>query len=288
MLEEPIPTPAAPVVMTLAGHDPTGGAGIQADIEAIASQGCHPVSVITCLTVQDTRNVQRIEPVADYLIEQQAETVLADMPVAAFKIGLLGSVAVVEAVHRILLQAPDVPVILDPILAAGGGKNLSSDSLIEAIREYLLPLTTLLTPNVPEAANLAMSGASQDEQALSLLDQGCTYVLLTGTHAETERVENALYGEGKRLRTWAWERLPETYHGSGCTLASLARPIWPKAWKPARRWRRHRRMRGGVCRRGASWARGSGFPTGFTGDRHNARALCHHRRLYRQRTAGQG
>lgn len=220
MLEEPIPTPAAPVVMTLAGHDPTGGAGIQADIEAIASQGCHPVSVITCLTVQDTRNVQRIEPVADYLIEQQAETVLADMPVAAFKIGLLGSVAVVEAVHRILLQAPDVPVILDPILAAGGGKNLSSDSLIEAIREYLLPLTTLLTPNVPEAASLAMSGASQDEQALSLLDQGCTYVLLTGTHAETERVENALYGEGKRLRTWAWERLPETYHGSGCTLAS--------------------------------------------------------------------
>ncbi len=207
--------------MTLAGHDPGGGAGIQADIEAIASQGCYPVSVITCLTVQDTCDVQRIEPVADYLIEQQAEGVLADMPVAAFKIGLLGSVEVVEAVHRILLQAPDVPVIFDPILAAGGGKSLSSDILVDAIHEYILPLTTLLTPNVPEANRLAAGGGEmQDEQALSLLDQGCEYVLLTGTHAETEQVENVLYGDGKRLRTWLWERLPETYHGSGCTLAS--------------------------------------------------------------------
>jgi hydroxymethylpyrimidine/phosphomethylpyrimidine kinase len=208
------------VVMALAGHDPSGGAGIQADIEAIASQGCRPVTVLTCLTVQDTCNVQRIEPLADYLIEQQAETLLADMPIAAFKIGLLGSVDVVQAVHRILLQAPDVPVILDPVLAAGGGKGFASDELLGAIREYLLPLTTLLTPNVPEAAQLAVRGATQDEQAFSLLDQGCEYVLLTGTHAQTERVENALYGDGKRLRTWMWERLPETYHGSGCTLAS--------------------------------------------------------------------
>jgi hydroxymethylpyrimidine/phosphomethylpyrimidine kinase len=214
-----------PVVMALAGHDPTGGAGIQADGEAISSQGCHPVTVITCLTVQDTCNVQRVEPISDYLIEQQAEALLADLPIAAIKIGLLGSVAAVEAVHRILLQAPDVPVILDPILAAGGGKSLSSDIMVEAIREYLLPLTTLLTPNVPEAARLATRGItvgeeSLDEQAQSLLDQGCRYVLLTGTHAETAQVENVLYGDGKRLRTWLWERLPETYHGSGCTLAS--------------------------------------------------------------------
>jgi hydroxymethylpyrimidine/phosphomethylpyrimidine kinase len=206
--------------MTLAGHDPTGGAGIQADSEAIASQGCHAVSVITCLTVQDTRNVQRIEPLADYLIEQQAEALLADMPIAAFKIGLLGSVDVVQAVQRILLQAPDVPVILDPVLAAGGGKDFANEQLLGAIREYLLPLTTLLTPNVPETTQLAVRGETLDEQAFSLLDQGCEYVLLTGTHAETERVENALYGDGKRLRTWLWERLPETYHGSGCTLAS--------------------------------------------------------------------
>lgn len=206
--------------MTLAGHDPGGGAGIQADSEAISSQGCHPASVITCLTVQDTRNVQRIEPVTDYLIEQQAEVLLADLPIKAIKIGLLGSKAAVKAVHRILLQAPDVPVILDPVLAAGGGRNLANSGIIEAIREYLLPLTTLLTPNVPELTRLAIKGETLDEQAQCLLDQGCTYVLLTGTHADTERVENVLYGDGKRMRTWTWERLPETYHGSGCTLAA--------------------------------------------------------------------
>ncbi|MFN3785644.1 MAG: hydroxymethylpyrimidine/phosphomethylpyrimidine kinase [Thiothrix sp.] len=211
---------AIPIVMTLAGHDPTSGAGIIADSEAISSQGCYPVSVITCLTVQDTHNVQHIEPLADYLIEQQAETLFADMTIAAIKIGLLGSIGVIEAVRRILLQAPDVPVVLDPILAAGGGKDLAPRSLIEAIRQYLLPLTTLLTPNLPEAARLALQGNHADEHAMSLLEQGCQHVLLTGTHATTERVENTLYGESKRLRTWTWERLADTYHGSGCTLAA--------------------------------------------------------------------
>lgn len=210
-----------PVVIALGGHDPSGGAGIQADIEAILSNGCHPATVVTCLTVQDTRQVQRIIPLADYLIEQQAETLLADLPVAAFKIGLLGSVEVVQAVHRILLQAPDVPVVLDPVLAAGGGgAELATLAVVDAIQEYLLPLTTLLTPNVPEAAQLALSGQTGEEQARSLLAQGCEYVLLTGTHADTARVENSLYGNNQCLRTWTWERLPETYHGSGCTLAA--------------------------------------------------------------------
>lgn len=209
-----------PVVLVLAGHDPSGGAGIQADNEAIASQGCHAACVVTCLTVQDTNNVQRLEPVPAELITQQAEALLADMSIAALKIGLLGSVPVVQAVQRILQQVPDVPVVFDPILAAGGGKRLANDALLAAIRECLLPLTTLLTPNVPEAARLATHGETLDAYALSLLEQGCGHVLLTGTHADTVQVENALYGAGKRLRTWTWERLPETYHGSGCTLAS--------------------------------------------------------------------
>lgn len=211
--------------MTLAGHDPTGGAGIQADSEAISSQGCHAVSVITCLTVQDTHNVQRIIPVAEDVMRQAAETVLADMSVAAFKIGLLGSLEAIAVVRDVLLAHPDVSVVLDPVLAAGGGTDLSSDDIIAAIREQLLPLVTLLTPNVPEAAKLAGRGDDGDAQAVALLQQGCEYVLLTGTHADTERVENALFGgDGKgaqrRLRTWTWERLPHDYHGSGCTLAA--------------------------------------------------------------------
>lgn len=209
-----------PVVMTIAGHDPGGGAGIAADMEAIVSQGCRPVSIITCLTVQDTSHVKQVIPIDPALIEQQAQTLLADMPVAAIKIGLLGSVEVVKAVKRILQSVPNIPVVLDPVLASGGGDDLSSQAIVEAIRHELLPLTTVLTPNVPEAAVLAIQGQTQDEQALNLLKQGCQYVLLTGTHAVTDRVENVLYGQHSRLRTWNWERLPETYHGSGCTLAA--------------------------------------------------------------------
>lgn len=220
MLAEQAEPPSLPVVMTLAGHDPVGGAGIQADMEAIASQGCHPVSVITCLTVQDTRNVYRIEPVSDYLIEQQAEALLADMPVAAIKIGLLGSLQVVDAVCDILDQVRDIPIILDPVLAAGGGTRLADGELVEAMRSCLLPHVTLLTPNVPEARQLAQCDGSLDEQACALLACGCDNVLLTGTHAETAAVENILFAEGKRQRTWNWERLAQTYHGSGCTLAA--------------------------------------------------------------------
>lgn len=209
-----------PVVLVLAGHDPTGGAGIQADAEAIHSQGCHAACVVTCLTVQDTRNVQRLVPLDAEWVVQQAQAVLADLPVAAIKVGLLGSVAVAQAVQRIVQTRPDLPVVLDPILAAGGGTPLATAELRAAIRTCLLPHVTLLTPNVPEAAQLAECTASSDAQALALLAQGCRYVLLTGTHAATARVENVLYGEGRRLRTWTWERLPHTYHGSGCTLAA--------------------------------------------------------------------
>ena len=209
-----------PVILTLSGHDPVGGAGIQADIEAIVSQGCHPTSIITCLTVQDTCNVKRVMPIADYLLLQQAEALQSDIPIAAIKVGLLGSVDVVLAVEHIIQQFPNVPVILDPILAAGGGAALSNTDLINAICEHLLPLTTLVTPNLPELQRLAPKCVDTDEQALCLLAQGAAYVLVTGTHGDTQKVENVLYGDGKRLRTWSWERLPETYHGSGCTLAA--------------------------------------------------------------------
>ncbi len=209
-----------PVVMTLAGHDPSGGAGIMADSEAVISQGCRPVSVITCLTVQDTVRVKQVQAVSPALIEQQAKALLADLPVAAIKVGLLADVETILAVKQLLVAVPDIPVILDPVLASGAGDEFATQAMVQAIREHLLPLTTLVTPNIPEAAVLAGKGASQDEHAQALMAYGCRYVLLTGTHSASERVENILYGQGKRIRTWNWERLPETYHGSGCTLAA--------------------------------------------------------------------
>ena len=206
--------------MTFAGHDPSGGAGLQADIEALASQGCHATPVITALTVQDTRDVMDFTPVAATHLITQARAVLEDMPVAAFKAGMLGSVENTEAVHSLLTDYPKVPLVLDPVLASGAGSQLGDDELPHAIRELLLPRTTVLTPNSLEARRLAPGADTLDACSFALLDQGAVYVLLTGTHEQTPHVINTLYQGHRRLETFTWERLPHSYHGSGCTLAA--------------------------------------------------------------------
>jgi hydroxymethylpyrimidine/phosphomethylpyrimidine kinase len=209
-----------PVVMILAGNDPSGGAGIQADIEAIVSMGCHAAPVITALTVQDTQNVQDIIPLSPGLVTAQARAVLEDIPVAAIKIGLISSVEIAEAIHTLLTDYPRIPVILDPVLAAGGGTELATRELIDALRTLLLPLTTVLTPNSIEARRLAPEADSLQACAMALLELECEFVLITGTHENSPQVINSLYGNYRLLESFTWERLPGSYHGSGCTLAS--------------------------------------------------------------------
>ncbi len=209
-----------PVVMTLAGNDPSGGAGIQADIEAIASMGCHAAPVITALTVQDTQDVHRMLPLDPELVFAQAHTLLGDVPVAAIKIGLIGSRQIAAMIAELLDDHRHIPVILDPVLAAGGGADLDGDTLARAIRELLLEHVTVLTPNSVEARRLAPEADTLDGCAMALLAHACEYVLITGTHEDTPEVCNTLYGRHGRLESWRWERLPHGYHGSGCTLAS--------------------------------------------------------------------
>lgn len=206
--------------MCFSGLDPTGGAGIQADIETIASMGCHCAPVITALTAQDTHDVKSLRPVDPDYLREQARAVLADMPVAAFKIGLLGALDTAKAVKDILAEHADVPVILDPVLRAGGGTSLAEDELINYIHDSLLPRVTVLTPNGPEARRLAPDGDGLDAWGKTLLKAGCEFVLITGTHDNTAEVINTLYGNGQRLEAFSWPRLPVSYHGSGCTLAA--------------------------------------------------------------------
>jgi len=212
--------PELPIALTMAGHDPTGGAGIQADIETLISMGCHACSAVTALTVQDTSHVFSFMPVEPEMLIQQARTVLEDMPVHAIKIGMTGSVEIVEAIHSILIDYSEVPVVLDPVMASGGGDSLSERSVREAMTELLLPCTTILTPNTPEARELAPESDTIDACAMALLDHGCKYVLITGTHEQTGEVINSLYGEDQKLETFSWPRLEGSYHGSGCTLAA--------------------------------------------------------------------
>lgn len=221
-----------PIVMTLSGNDPTGGAGIQADIEAIASMGCHAAPVITALTIQDTTSVSRFDPVDPSVIIEQARAVLEDMPVAAFKIGMIGSMENVEAIHSILIDYPTIPVVLDPVLVGGGGGSLADPDVIDAIISMLIPQTTVLTPNSNEARILAAEADSLDACAQELLDMGAEFVLITGAHENTAMVENSLYAEHRRLETFSWERLPHSYHGSGCTLASTIAALLAQGLDP--------------------------------------------------------
>lgn len=219
------PPPSPPIVLSFAASDPTGGAGIQADLLAIAGMGCHPLSVITALTVQDTTGVEDILAIDAGWVEDQARTLLEDMPVAAFKIGMLGSVENVSAIAEVVADYPDIPLVFDPVLASGRGDQLSNEEMIEAIIELLLPQTTILTPNSLEARRLAElddDSAVPDlpECAHRLLGAGCEYVLVTGTHENTAQVVNTLYGSHGVVRSDRWQRLPGSYHGSGCTLAS--------------------------------------------------------------------
>lgn len=215
-----------PLVMTFAGTDPTGGAGLQADILTLASLGCHPLSVVTAVTVQDSLGVEDFLALeADWVVDQ-ARRVLEDMPVAAFKVGMLGSVEVALAVAEVVSDYPGVPLVLDPVLASGRGDELVTEDLLAVIKDALLPQTTVITPNSLEARRLATDDTLDEdapdlaECARRLLDLGCEYVLITGSHEQTPQVVNVLYGESGILQTLRWDRLPASYHGSGCTLAS--------------------------------------------------------------------
>ena len=211
-----------PIVVSFAASDPTSGAGLQADTLAIAALGCHPASVVTALTAQDTQGVEALLAVDSAWVERQAERLLADLPVAAFKLGVLGSAANARSIARILARFPKAPVVLDPVLASGRGEELADAEALQAMRELLLPLTTVLTPNSLEARRLAGAApdAPLDACARELLEAGCRHVLVTGTHEAGKQVVNTLYGARGVVREDRWERLPGSYHGSGCTLAS--------------------------------------------------------------------
>ncbi|MGD8617172.1 MAG: hydroxymethylpyrimidine/phosphomethylpyrimidine kinase [Gammaproteobacteria bacterium] len=213
-------SPTIPLVLSISGHDPGGGAGIQADIEAIAANGCHACSVITCLTEQDTCEVRAVHPQSAARVLAQATFLLADSRVSAIKIGLLGEAEIAAAVADLLDRYPERPVVLDPVLASGAGKPLGSEALLKTMRERLLPRASLITPNGPEARALAPEPAHLDGCAAQLLELGCEAVLITGGHERAARVVNRLYRRGAPPRESAWERLPGSYHGSGCTLAS--------------------------------------------------------------------
>lgn len=212
--------PAAPAtVLCLSGHDPGGGAGLCADLQTLAAHGVHGFSVVTALTVQDSRDVRRVVATDAALLDAQLQVLLADSRPDAVKLGLIGSAAqlVVIAAH---LARLDVPVVCDPVLRAGGGSPLVAEDYPAALRRLLLPRVTVLTPNASETRRL-VPGAGGDLEACAdaLRADGAGWVLVTGGDEPGDTVINRVHAAAGR-RDCIWPRLPETFHGAGCTLAS--------------------------------------------------------------------
>ncbi|MET0320661.1 MAG: hydroxymethylpyrimidine/phosphomethylpyrimidine kinase [Duganella sp.] len=214
------PSPGRPCVLVFAGLDPSGGAGLIADAQAVAAQGAHALTVCTALTVQDNDRVFDVRPVDADLVLSQARALTDRMAIVAVKIGIPGSAAnaleIAGVIRALRAAQPALPVVLDPVLASGHGDILTRGDAVAALAP-LLALATVLTPNGPEARRLTGAGDGAAQAAI-LRGQGCRNVLITGGHDAGPTLINRCYGDVDHR--WSWPRLPGQFHGSGCTLAA--------------------------------------------------------------------
>jgi hydroxymethylpyrimidine/phosphomethylpyrimidine kinase len=215
-----MPIKKAHVVLVFAGHDPCGGAGLCADIQAISSLGAHPAPIVTAITAQNTQTVHLCEPVDSRLVYEQINSLLVDMPIHAIKIGLIGSIENGCVIRDLIKMRPEIPVILDPVINAGAGQNLTDPALLHFIVQELLPRTTVLTPNSLEADRLAPYSQSRAQCAEKLLSLGIKHLLITGGHDDSAQIINHYYSSLGEYTRFRWPRLEGEFHGSGCTLAS--------------------------------------------------------------------
>lgn len=212
--------------MTIAGSDSGGGAGIQADLKTIMASGCYGMSVITAVTAQNTLGVTDIHPIPIATIRSQMQAVLSDIGAESIKIGMLHSAEVIKCVAETLAEYDSCPVVLDPVMVATSGDRLIKDDAIEAMKELLFPLATLLTPNIPEAevllGGVIDSGTKTHDAAQTLANRYNVGVLVKGGHLSDAVVEDVLCMSGDtEFVTFKNKRiLTNNSHGTGCTLSS--------------------------------------------------------------------
>jgi len=211
-------------VLIIAGSDSGGGAGVQADIKTVTALGGYAATAITAVTVQNTLGVHAVHPIPPAIVEAQARAVLGDIGADAIKTGMLGSLAVVEAVARLLDSAPGVPAVIDPVMLAKDDHALLDPAAVDALRALLIPRAALLTPNAPEAAALAgHTVATTDDlrrAGEALLGLGAAAVLMKGGHIAGDTVTDILITAAGET-TFSGARLATRHtHGTGCTLAS--------------------------------------------------------------------
>jgi len=207
---------SADTVLLFSGLDPSGAAGVSADIETINQFGITPLPIITTLTVQNTQNVTFLEATNNSLIQAQFKSIKEDIDFKVVKIGLLGSSSQIKAISKLLINRTDLSIVLDPIIVSSSDNELSTDSMIEAMKNDLIPLCSLLTPNLSELSSLA-PGLNEQSAVASLK---CPWVLVTTSDSSEVEIEHRLYHHSNLVSKFTYKKLPGNYHGSGCTLSS--------------------------------------------------------------------
>jgi hydroxymethylpyrimidine/phosphomethylpyrimidine kinase len=213
-----------PIVLTIAGSDPSGGAGIQADLKAIEANGGYGACAITAITVQNTLGVRRSHVLEPDLVREQMRVVLDDLRVAAVKSGMLGGAPTIEVVADLLRERGPLPYVLDPVVESSNGVRLLDEQAVDALKSRLLPLATVLTANVDDVQALSgreIEGVDAAARAGGeLLETGCAAVLVKGGHLRAEAASDVLVTpEGKRVFSHPWIDSPHT-HGTGCVYAA--------------------------------------------------------------------
>jgi hydroxymethylpyrimidine/phosphomethylpyrimidine kinase len=215
-----------PLILTFGCTDPIGAIGIQADLASFAAMGCHGLSVVTSILIGDTARIEDIQIIDADWVADQARVVLEDMPVAAFKVGAVGSIENVSVIAEIVSDYPDVPLILDPFLTAMPDQGSDSEDMLIAIRELLIPQTTIFLTSAVELSRLAETWrepSSEDTMAVDamrIIDMGCEYLFVTGIPGDVHDVTNALFDESGMVRQDTWQRLPGPFNGAGSTLSA--------------------------------------------------------------------
>jgi hydroxymethylpyrimidine/phosphomethylpyrimidine kinase len=207
---------SADTVLLFSGLDPSGAAGVSADIETINQFGITPLPIITTLTVQNTQNVTFLEATNNSLIQAQFKSIKEDIDFKVVKIGLLGSSSQIKTIAKLLINRSGLFIVLDPIIVSSSDNELSTDSMIEAMRNDLIPLCSLLTPNLSELSSLA-PGLNEQSAVASLK---CPWVLVTTSDSSEVEIEHRLYHHSNLVSKFTYKKLPGNYHGSGCTLSS--------------------------------------------------------------------
>ena len=221
-----------PNVLTIAGTDPSGGAGIQADIKAFSALGAYGTSVITTLVAQNTQGVQEIHPIPAGFVKTQLDVLFADVRIDAVKVGMLGGAEIVHAVAAALKQQAPSHVIVDPVMVAKSGDRLLAADAVAVLREEILPHADLITPNLPEAADMLGEEEATDDQGMlaqvERLGELCPRVLLKGGHLDGPQSVDLLLIDGEVTRLTADRVATRNTHGTGCTLSAAIAALRPQ------------------------------------------------------------